>query len=317
MVLLQSLDDVDFTVLAATSVLSDMIENCPPAKACMEAFDRMSKATIQMCMSTTGFGPGAVQATRIPPIPLGSTVDHPTRIPHQSHAAPTTAGSRQAFDTTSLGLPKFSSVPRFDMNLSDLFSEAETKMQATNRPSYGLNLLGEHSEQQRQQQEQQHDQRHIRRKATYQPPRLASTMSTSVSNLYNGPAQNFEHSKQEQARHEPQSFRPPLLPNTTTAELVTTHEDISHDPSNHQNVTGENTLFNNMDFFNDSTFNAMLGAGGDASFFDGSSRINGWNIEGQEWNDDFMGNVDTTGAQEHTGTGGGTGFDMFGGLFFG
>ncbi|KAK7608337.1 fungal-specific transcription factor domain-containing protein [Phyllosticta paracitricarpa] len=56
-----SLDDVDFTVLAATSVLGDLTDKCPPAEACRDAFDRMSKATIQMCMSTTGFGRQALQ----------------------------------------------------------------------------------------------------------------------------------------------------------------------------------------------------------------------------------------------------------------
>ena len=52
----QTLDDVDFTVLAATSVLGDLMDKCPPAEACRDAFDRMSKATVQMCLSTTGFG---------------------------------------------------------------------------------------------------------------------------------------------------------------------------------------------------------------------------------------------------------------------
>ncbi|KAE9976866.1 hypothetical protein EG327_007914 [Venturia inaequalis] len=51
-----SLDDVDFTVLAATSVLDDLTKKCPPAEACRDAFVRMSKATIKMCLSTTGFG---------------------------------------------------------------------------------------------------------------------------------------------------------------------------------------------------------------------------------------------------------------------
>lgn len=32
------------------------MEKCPPAEACRDAFDRMSKATVRMCMSTTGFG---------------------------------------------------------------------------------------------------------------------------------------------------------------------------------------------------------------------------------------------------------------------
>lgn len=53
------MDEVDFTILAATSVLGDMIDKCPPAEACRDAFDRMSKATVQMCMSTTGFSSSA------------------------------------------------------------------------------------------------------------------------------------------------------------------------------------------------------------------------------------------------------------------
>ncbi|KAK7956207.1 c6 zinc finger domain containing protein [Apiospora aurea] len=32
-------DEVDFTILAATSVFSDLIEKCPPAEACRDAFD--------------------------------------------------------------------------------------------------------------------------------------------------------------------------------------------------------------------------------------------------------------------------------------
>jgi hypothetical protein len=53
------MDEVDFTILAATSVLTDLIEKCPPAEACRDAFNRMSKATVQMCMSTTGFNSSA------------------------------------------------------------------------------------------------------------------------------------------------------------------------------------------------------------------------------------------------------------------
>ena len=54
--LLQTLDDYDFTVLAAVSVLSDLIERCPPAEACRDALERMAKATYQMCATTGGFG---------------------------------------------------------------------------------------------------------------------------------------------------------------------------------------------------------------------------------------------------------------------
>ncbi|KAA8913709.1 fungal-specific transcription factor domain-containing protein [Sphaerosporella brunnea] len=46
-----SMDEVDFTILAATSVLGDLVDVCPPAAACRDAFERMSRATVQMCMS--------------------------------------------------------------------------------------------------------------------------------------------------------------------------------------------------------------------------------------------------------------------------
>lgn len=36
-----------------------MVDRCPPAEACRDAFDRMSKATVAMCMSTTGFSSNA------------------------------------------------------------------------------------------------------------------------------------------------------------------------------------------------------------------------------------------------------------------
>ncbi|CAJ2513642.1 Uu.00g017610.m01.CDS01 [Anthostomella pinea] len=50
-------DEVDFTILAATSVFSDLIAKCPPAEACRDAFDRTAKATVKMATSTGGFGP--------------------------------------------------------------------------------------------------------------------------------------------------------------------------------------------------------------------------------------------------------------------
>ncbi|OIW32109.1 hypothetical protein CONLIGDRAFT_573147 [Coniochaeta ligniaria NRRL 30616] len=57
-----TMDEVDFTILAATSVFTDLIDKCPPAEACRDAFDRTAKATIKMANSTGGFGqvlPGA------------------------------------------------------------------------------------------------------------------------------------------------------------------------------------------------------------------------------------------------------------------
>ena len=115
----QTLDDVDFTVLAATSVLGDLMEKCPPAEACRDAFERMSKATVQMCMSTTGFGFGQDRDSpdaRSRPSLAGAERENPSSYPD-----PTSSNysySAQAPSSRSKRPP-----PKFDMNLRDLFPE--------------------------------------------------------------------------------------------------------------------------------------------------------------------------------------------------
>ncbi|TEA21776.1 Positive regulator of purine utilization [Colletotrichum sidae] len=51
-----TMDEVDFTILAAKSVFTDLIDKCPPAETCRDAFDRTARATIKMANSTGGFG---------------------------------------------------------------------------------------------------------------------------------------------------------------------------------------------------------------------------------------------------------------------
>jgi hypothetical protein len=53
---LQSMDEIDLTVLAAKAVFTDLMDKCPPAETCRDAFDRTAKATIKMVNSTGGFG---------------------------------------------------------------------------------------------------------------------------------------------------------------------------------------------------------------------------------------------------------------------
>jgi hypothetical protein len=53
------MDEVDFTILAATSVLGDLVDVCPPAAACRDAFERMSRATVQMCLGGGKRGPAS------------------------------------------------------------------------------------------------------------------------------------------------------------------------------------------------------------------------------------------------------------------
>ncbi|USW48887.1 hypothetical protein Slin15195_G022060 [Septoria linicola] len=106
-----TIDDVDFTVLAATSVLSDLIPMCPPAEACRDSFVRMSKATISMVMSTTGFGNRSTLGTQPLNNPEGYFAENPESSRVKQEARTPHASRRQ--------------LPKFDMNLKDLFSEEE------------------------------------------------------------------------------------------------------------------------------------------------------------------------------------------------
>src|SRR5690606_35765748 len=49
-----SLDEIEHTTWAGTSVLEGLTEKCPPAEACKKAFERMARATIQMCVAEKG-----------------------------------------------------------------------------------------------------------------------------------------------------------------------------------------------------------------------------------------------------------------------
>jgi hypothetical protein len=120
-----TLDDVDFTILAATSVLADLIPNCPPAEACRDAFTRMAKATISMCMSTTGFG----MASSLGSQALDSPVSYvsPDQLSND-HSYDTSAGFADAGAEISqrpTSMNERKQVPKFDMNLKDLFSDIE------------------------------------------------------------------------------------------------------------------------------------------------------------------------------------------------
>ena len=116
-----SLDDVDFTVLIAISVLSDLTEKCPPAEACRDAFVRMSKATIAMCEKTTGFGNASTLSSQ----PLNSLGGYFSRT--NSMQQPATIEPEQPKAKTSR---RKMTMPKFDMNLKDLFSDEEI----ANRP---------------------------------------------------------------------------------------------------------------------------------------------------------------------------------------
>jgi hypothetical protein len=120
-----TLDDVDFTVLIATSVLQDLIDKCPPAEACRDAFLRMSKATISMVLNSTGFGNLSTLGSQ----PLNSPGGYFSgRTTQQTSPGTTQMSSSGTFEKGGgLGME---GMPQFDFNLRDLFSEEEI----ANRP---------------------------------------------------------------------------------------------------------------------------------------------------------------------------------------
>jgi hypothetical protein len=124
------MEHVDFTILAATSVLGDMIDKCPPAETCRDAFDRMSKATVQMCMSTTGFGSSGegLDTHSIQPKEDPDRADHPVPSSRPKH--------------------------NFDMSLSDLLNTSphppsgrpSIKSESSHNDSHPFHQLQNHSQ---------------------------------------------------------------------------------------------------------------------------------------------------------------------------
>ena len=132
----QSIDDVDYTVLAATTVLQSLSEKCPPAETCRDAFERMAKATVSMVLKTTGFG------SRAPLLGVPKPKRPRSTSPHSSHSRNTSTNSNPAnFAPQSPPHPSMqqtapfysqqndygyrppSSRFQFDMNLRELFPE--------------------------------------------------------------------------------------------------------------------------------------------------------------------------------------------------
>lgn len=113
-----TLDSFDFTVLAATSVLGDLMEKCPPAESCRDAFERMSKATVQMCLSTPGFG---FSKSSPPPVPLKREPSFAGPLPMEGLTR--TISGKEYTPIAPRPEPARRPPPQFDMNLQQLFPE--------------------------------------------------------------------------------------------------------------------------------------------------------------------------------------------------
>ncbi|KAI9932167.1 Fungal specific transcription factor [Aspergillus wentii] len=148
-----TLDEVDFTVLAATSVLGDLMHKCPPAEACRDAFERMSKATVQMSLSTTGFGSqvdlsrshaGATASQTAGALFPGRARHYARQSMEQRHRANPYQSRRQTQTRQSRPLP------RFDMNLGDLFNDnsaaPERSTSGSRKPTQSYPIRAEYPE---------------------------------------------------------------------------------------------------------------------------------------------------------------------------
>lgn len=130
MILLQTSDEVDFTVLAASSVLGDLTHKCPPAEACREAFERMSKATVQMALSTTGFG-SPVDLTchfaRANAPQPGGRARYGRYQQRQQMGKGPIVSRRQIQMQTQTQTRESRPIPRFDMNLEGLLGDSDNE----------------------------------------------------------------------------------------------------------------------------------------------------------------------------------------------
>jgi len=298
-----TLDDVDFTILAATSVLADLIPNCPPAEACRDAFTRMAKATISMCMSTTGFGVASS---------LGSqALDSPV-----SYVSPGQLSNDNSYDNgggyVDVGAEmsrradpdgERRQLPKFDMNLKDLFSDIE--LQARPQSFFPQMSAGTGNSQQQKQQQQQQQRRQEPAPFTGQTYAIPSTPETS-SGTAASPIQYQQQLpglRQQQQQQQQTAYNYQPLSQTISQQppdfAFDTLDFLDTFPTADSNINGNASANNGNSSTGNNNNNLWPNAELDLGF--GTGGLAGWE-EG--------------GSMEGVGAGGG-GPDLFDGFFFG
>ncbi|KAI1825331.1 fungal-specific transcription factor domain-containing protein [Xylaria intraflava] len=158
-----TMDEVDFTILAAKSVFTDLIDKCPPAEACRDAFDRTAKATIKMATSSGGFGQVLNKHTRLPKGNSDRTDYLPameSRTNHQktnSHSSVDIANSRSAtvYEASSrepfaphkpvaqmAAMKSATQAPSYRLSISNIKSEQDGYSLSRPIPGTGLTSSG-------------------------------------------------------------------------------------------------------------------------------------------------------------------------------
>ncbi|KKY25020.1 putative c6 transcription factor [Phaeomoniella chlamydospora] len=292
-----TLDDVDFTVLAATSVLGDLMEKCPPAEACKDAFERMSKATVQMCLSTTGFGAQADQQRNRPSGPsrtsfTGSLSENQSYTDVSSRSQARTQASADRQIQRSRRPP-----PKFDMNLRELFPEDTAQnlpLTSSALQSFNINNPSFRFPQSRSQQSQKTD-------VKFPPPSGLSSVNHSL-NTRDSPNMSTQANSQGQQSSS--------LPSHPLQSYPFTHNHVYNQPtfsapntSNAGQIADFVTL-GDMEFDLSNPTNDLFGT--DAN-----------NLEDFGLGMDFAGFTSGAGGTGHDWSDGAGGVDLFDGFFFG
>ncbi|KAH6673472.1 fungal-specific transcription factor domain-containing protein [Halenospora varia] len=289
-----TMDEVDFTILAATSVLGDLIEKCPPAEACRDAFDRMSKATVQMCMSTTGFSSAAAAQG----LHSRRRSSHHTARP-QGDYFPVSNGKakprRPSRGTQGMSRPK----PQFDMGLNDLLGQSppQTYNPANNPLTQGI-------------------------KTEFEPYSTSATPTTTAGHMRQNTSQSMSQSQSgtQTAVHSPSDYA--ISPPLSSLDTSAIDPSLLPSPQSYSNTTNPSSAtqqyaqapyqelqfpFQNapgMDFLQDSAWNVAGegGANGNAT---------------NSWTGDLGMGLGWDGMDHDFSEGGNGGVDLFDGFFFG
>jgi hypothetical protein len=277
---MQTMDEVDFTILAATSVLGDLIEKCPPAEACRDAFDRMSKATVQMCMSTTGFGSSAGALNN----------NHRHRPHHHHHASPDEKNNDHFNNSKPLhrpnrAQPKSRPVPQFDMSLNDLLGPTSDTTQQLAKANFGPGATSSPGV-----------------KAEFEPYSTSATPSTRQNTNA-----NTNRSPSDYAISPPMSgldtsaIDPSLLPSPSATGTYAQQIQGTYAQNPYQEMQ--------FDFLQDD--------GGGGGGWNGMGGAGGTGVDNNQWSGDMGMGLGWEVGDHDFSEGGNGGVDLFDGFFFG
>ena len=183
------MDDIDFTILAATSVLGDLVEKCPPAQACKEAFEWMSKQTVSMCLAANSGSAGIPRSLGGMGIGNGPGLDCGVGGRNGGRSGYLSSGSRTQTPQRNRVLKDLSGGFRFNNNPMFLQQQHDQvhrhqRMQQQSYPQQDQRWQRQLQNQQHQQlQQQQQQQQQLQQSRRMNPPRATAMFDVGFESL--------------------------------------------------------------------------------------------------------------------------------------